>query len=104
MKKGIMRISVLHNTSPDIRMMKSRRTKWAWNVARMRDDKCLQNVGRNARRDKSKYLGVDERTILKWSLGKTGFLCELYSSGSGQGPLACSCEHGDETSGNILNV
>jgi hypothetical protein len=37
------------------------------------------------RRDHSEDIGVDERIILKWTLGKWGpYVCGLDASGSGQ--------------------
>jgi hypothetical protein len=30
--------------------------------------------------------------------------CGLYASGSGQGPMACSCEYDNEPSGSIKGV
>jgi hypothetical protein len=43
----------------------------------------------------SQDLGVDEKTILDWILGK--YDGKLWT-GSGQGPVVGSCEHGNETS------
>jgi hypothetical protein len=42
-------------------------------------------------------LDVNGRIILKYILRNR--LCGLNSSGSGQGPVAGSCEHGNEPSG-----
>jgi hypothetical protein len=47
-------------------------------------------------RDHSEDLRVDGRIILKLLLGKHGLGC-----GSGQGPVAVSCRHGNETNGSI---
>jgi hypothetical protein len=36
-----------------------------------RDEKCVQNLGRKPEgRDHSEYLGVSEKIILEWILGK----------------------------------
>jgi hypothetical protein len=43
----------------------------------------------------SEDLGVDGRLIFKWILVR----CGLDASHSGQGPVAGSCEHGNEPSG-----
>jgi hypothetical protein len=46
----------LHNlySSPSIiRMMKSRRMRWAGHVARMGEEKCIQSFGGKARREKT---------------------------------------------------
>jgi hypothetical protein len=43
----------LHNLccSPSIiRMIESGSTKWAWHVARMGEEECIQDIGRKARR------------------------------------------------------
>jgi hypothetical protein len=47
-------------------------------------------------REKAEGLGVDGKIILEW-MGRRG----LDSSGSGQGPVAGCCEHGNEPSGSI---
>jgi hypothetical protein len=39
--------------------------------------------------------GIDGRKILDWILGRLE-TCELNSSESGQGPVTCSCEDGNE--------
>jgi hypothetical protein len=46
-------------------------------------------------------LSIDGRIILKESKGKKVGRCGLDSSGSGQRPVAGSCEHCNETSGSI---
>jgi hypothetical protein len=47
-------------------------------------------------KDHSEDLGVYKRIILNWILKQ---LDGLDSSGSGHGPVADSCEHGNEPSG-----
>jgi hypothetical protein len=48
-------------------------------------------------RDYSEDLGVDGKIILELILRKLGVeRCGLDSSGSVQGPVAGSCEHGNE--------
>jgi hypothetical protein len=49
-------------------------------------------------RDHSEDPGVKGRIIFEWNLGKWGVRCGLDSSGSGQGPAAHCCEHGNEPS------
>jgi hypothetical protein len=39
--------------------------------------------------------------ILEWILGKQVERCEMDASGSGYGPVAGSCEHGNEPSGSM---
>jgi hypothetical protein len=52
-------------------------------------------------RDCSEDVGVDRKIILEWILGKEGGKVWLDSSGSEQGPVAGSCEHGNEPAGSI---
>jgi len=52
-------------------------------------------------RDHSKDQGIDGMIILQCVLGNGVWRCGLDSSGSGQGPVTDSCEHGDEPSGSI---
>jgi hypothetical protein len=65
----------LHNlyTSPIIiRMIKSRRTRWAKHVARMGEMRNAYNIFlENVKgKDHSEDIGLDERIILEWILGK----------------------------------
>jgi hypothetical protein len=47
-------------------------------------------------------LGVSGEIILDWQLRKMGWgRCGLDASGSGQGPVEGSSEHGNETSDSI---
>jgi hypothetical protein len=50
-------------------------------------------------RDHSEDLGVDGNIIVQRVLGKYVGRCGLDVAGSGQGPMAGSCEHCNETSG-----
>jgi hypothetical protein len=63
----------LHNlyASPDIiRVIKSRRMRWARNVACM-GEMYTKFLSENLKgRDRSEDLGVDEKIILEWILGK----------------------------------
>jgi hypothetical protein len=58
----------------------------------------LENLNKRGHMEE---LGVDGKMILEWILGNRAGRCGLYSSGSGQGPKAGSCEHGNESSGSI---
>jgi hypothetical protein len=93
----------LHNlySSPDIRQIKSRRTKWAGDVARTGEDTKLYKVlvvkpegkiplGR-PRRKWEEGIRMDLREI-GWGSG-------LDSTGSRQAPVESCCECGDEPSG-----
>jgi hypothetical protein len=53
------------------------------------------------KKDDSEDLGVDGRTILNWILGNRVGGCGLDSSGTGQGPMAGSCEHVNKPFGSI---
>lgn len=55
---------------------------------------CVQNFG-------LENLGLNGGIILKWILGKWDRVCGLDSSGSGYGPVAGFCEHGDGPCGFI---
>ena len=55
--------------------------------------------GKLKKRDRLEDLNVDGK-ILKWVLNRMRVL-GLKSCGSGQGKVACCCEHGDEHSGSI---
>jgi hypothetical protein len=46
-------------------------------------------------------LDIDGKIILKWIFGKLGLWCGLDSCGLGSGPLAGSCELGNEPLGSI---
>jgi hypothetical protein len=95
----------LHNlySSPDIiRQVKSRRMRWAGNVARMGEERKVYKVlvgkpeGKrpleSPRRRWEDGIRMDLREI---GLG----VCGLDSTGSVQGPVESCCECGDETSG-----
>jgi hypothetical protein len=49
--------------------------------------------------DHSKDLGINGTIILKWSFGKYCGRNELDPTGSGLGPVADRCQHGNEPSG-----
>jgi hypothetical protein len=53
-----------------VRIIKSRRMRWAGHVARMEDEKCVQNFGCLMGILHEEGQDVDERTILKCILGK----------------------------------
>jgi hypothetical protein len=52
-------------------------------------------------RDQWEDLDEGWRITLRWSLGRQGLWCELDSIGSGQGPVAGFCLHGNKTSGSM---
>jgi hypothetical protein len=97
----------LHNlyAAPDvIKVVKSRRVRWAGACSTHgKDEKFVHNSGLTPKgRDHLEDVGVDGRIILKWiSEGERVIKCGLDSSGSGEGPVAGCCEHGNESSSSI---
>jgi hypothetical protein len=70
-------------------------------VARMGDRKCTRFWWESPKeRDNSEDRGVDGRMGSELILGRLdGGMCGVDATGSGQGPVAGSCERGDEPSG-----
>jgi len=66
----------------------------------VRDEKCIQYFG-SRKRGPSEDLAVDGRIILHCILENRVESFGLDASGSRQGPVAGSCEHGNETSSSI---
>jgi hypothetical protein len=97
-----MKLHNLYLSSNKIRMMKSRRMRWAGHVTRMGEKRNAYRilVGKlegmiPLGRPRSSWVDnnkIDLREI-KWHA--------LDRSGSGYGPVEGSCEHGDEPSGSI---
>jgi hypothetical protein len=75
-------------------MTESRRMRWAWHGKITHAYEILAtNLGGN---DHLGELDVNGSTILQWTRRK-----ENTSTGSGQGPVVGSCEHGTECSNSI---
>jgi hypothetical protein len=94
----------LHNlySSPDIiRQIKSRRMRWAVHVARMGEGRnvCRVLVGKPEGKSPIERPGCRWEDGIKRTVGRLVGECGVDSPGSGQGPLASSCECGDEPSG-----
>jgi hypothetical protein len=96
----------LHNFyfSPNIiRMIKLRRISWAGHIAHMGEMRNAYKILIGNPQGKRPLGGSGNRwdLILKWILRNSVGWCGFGSSGSGQGPVAGSCEHGNEPSGSI---
>jgi hypothetical protein len=83
-------------------MIQSRKMRWTGHVKYMEDTSMINGykilVGKpegkiQIRKHKRKW-----EVILKWILRKYGGRCGLDSLDFGQGPVAGSCEHGNEPS------
>jgi hypothetical protein len=74
-----------------IRVIKSRRMTWVGNEARHMTDENAYKILVAKLRGKKPF----RRIILKWTLSMIGG-CRMDSSGSEKGPVAISCEHGNE--------
>jgi hypothetical protein len=90
----------LYPSQDIIKQIKSRRMRWARHVARMGEGRKVFRVlvGKPEERDHLKDQGVDGRMGLEWILGRVAGECGMDSPGSGHGPVAGCCEHGDEPS------
>jgi hypothetical protein len=100
----------LHNlyfSSNIVRVIKSRRMKWAGHVARMEEGRGVYRVlvGRHERKrplGRPRHRWEDNIKMDLREIGTDGG--ELDSAGSGQDPVAGFCEHGNEPSGSIKKV
>jgi hypothetical protein len=78
-----------------IRMMKSRRMRWSWNVARMRREGMLVVFWWESQKERDHYedLGVDGRMMLTVTLSRERMgWYGLDLSDSGEGTAKSSCE------------
>jgi hypothetical protein len=85
-----------------VRVIKSRRMRWAGHVARMRREEVFAGfwLGGPKLRDHWEDLSVGGRITLRLTLRRGDIYRwgELDSTGSRQFPVAGFCEHGNETS------
>jgi hypothetical protein len=95
----------LHNlySSPDIiRQVKSRRMRWAGHVARMGEERKVYKILVENTEGERPLEGPRRRwkDVIRMNLTEIGLgMCGLYSTVSGQGPVAGCCECGNEPSG-----
>jgi len=89
-------------SSPNIvRVIKSRRMRWAGHVARMGERRGVYGVlvGKPEGKSPPGRPMQDGRIILRWIFRKWGY--GLDRAGSGRGQVAGTCECGNEPSGSI---
>jgi hypothetical protein len=89
-----------------LRIIKSRRTTWARHVAHTREIKNAYKILFGKPKEKSPLERPGHRwegSNIKINFREIGWVrgCGLDSSGSGQRPMAGSCEHGYELTGSI---
>ena len=91
-------------SSPNIvRVIKSRRMRWAGHVAHMEEGRGVHKVSvrKPERKRPWEDQDVDGRIILSWILRKWEGVVGLDGVGSGYGQVAGACEYGNERSGSI---
>jgi hypothetical protein len=94
----------LYSSLNIVRVIKSRRVRWAGHVARMMEGRGVYRV-LVGRPERKRALGKHRRRWednIKLDLREIGIDGdELDSAGSGQGPVTGFCEHGNEPSSYI---
>ena len=96
-------LSDLYSLPNVVRVVKSRRMRWAGHVARMGEGRGVHRV-LVGKPEGKRPLGRPRRRWkgnIKMDLQEVGGLCGLDGVGSGQGQVAGTCEYGDELSGSI---
>jgi hypothetical protein len=99
MKVAQLEVHNLYASSNVIRQITSRRMRWEGHVACIGKERKLYKVlvGKPQRKDHSEDPGVGRRKGLEWMSGRFVGGCGVDLPGSESGPVAGSCEHGDET-------
>jgi hypothetical protein len=94
-------LHILYSSPNIIRQIKSRRMRWGGGTCGThgRGEKSVKVFGGKATRDHLEVQGVNGKMESEWVLGRLTGECRVDSVGSGYGPLAGSCEYGDEPSG-----
>jgi hypothetical protein len=90
-------LHVLYSSPNIIRQMKSRRMRWAGHVARMGEERKVYKVLLGKPEGKRQL--VRPRRRWKDEIRMDLRECRVDPVGSGQGPVAGSCEYSDEPSG-----
>ena len=91
----------LHSSPNIVRVIKSRRMRWAGHVQGRGEVHTRFWWGNLRERDHLEDPGVDGRIILRWLFQKWVWWHGLDRSGSGQGQVASTCECDNEPSGSI---
>jgi hypothetical protein len=88
----------LYSSSDIIRQIRSRRKRWVGQGARMKEERKVSKV-LVGKPEGKRPLGRPRRIWENGILGKLAGECRLDPVGSGEGPVAGSCEYGDEPAG-----
>ena len=96
-------LNSLYSSLNIVRVIKSRRLRWAGHVARMEDGRGVHKVlvGNLRERDHWGDQDIDGRIILRWILKKWERVVETGWSWLRIGQMAGACEYGNELSGSI---
>jgi len=97
-------LHLLQESSQLARFPKSRKMRWAGHAARMGENSIKNQVGKPEGRNHSEDLNTDGMILEFLSEKEDGMgRCGLDSCGSGKGPVAGPCVHGNETLGSLTD-